>query len=148
MEELELSPKKVKKLIDLLAAEAELNEARPFVLGEKKAESVEGLDLDEVVELIDDDFGCLVSCHRFYDVDKIGKTTEGPDLTGYMSRRWMINFIKNPMNKQFYGSVKEHVSRMPTYFQSEDDHLMSEKEIEMLVDWLRGKWYRKPPQEK
>ncbi|MCL2304261.1 MAG: cytochrome b N-terminal domain-containing protein [Planctomycetaceae bacterium] len=140
MEELELAPKGARKMIDVLVAEAERDEPRAFVLGDKKATSVEGLDLQEISPLLDDDFGCLVSCHRFYDIDKIGKTTDGPDLTGYMSRRWMIDFIKNPADQRFYGTRND---RMPSYHLSDKDSLMSEKEIEMLVDWLRGKWYRK-----
>jgi ubiquinol-cytochrome c reductase cytochrome b subunit len=144
MEEFELAPKSVKRMIDIFVAEAELDGPRAYTLGDRRAESVEGLDLDEIRELIDDDFGCLVSCHRFYDVDRIGKITDGPDLTGYMSRQWMIDIIKNPMDKRFYGETND---RMPAYYLSDDDSLMSEKEIEMLVDWLRGKWYRKAPQE-
>jgi len=145
MAEYELSPKKLKRVIDIFAAEAALDEPRSFVLGDRKATSVEGLDLDEINELIDDDFGCLATCHRFYDVDRIGKTTDGPDLTGYMSRRWMIDFIKNPEDKQLYATRND---RMPAYHLSDEDNLMSENEIEMLVDWLRGKWYRKVPHER
>ncbi len=145
MEELELAPKGVKKIIDILVAEAAREEPRNFVLDEKRATSIEGFDdLEDTLVLLDDDFGCLISCHRFYDIDKIGKTTDGPDLTGYMSRRWMIDFIKNPADDRFYGGNND---RMPSYYLSEKDSLMSEKEIEMLVDWLRGKWYRKPQAE-
>ena len=135
----EVNPETLKKLVDVLTEEAKLDVPRNFVIDEKKnkAKSIEGLDMDDAYHL--DSFGCLALCHRFYDYDKAGKITDGPDLTGYMSREWMIDFIANPTEDRFYGKTND---RMPAYHVSKADATMSREEIEILVDWLRGKWYR------
>jgi ubiquinol-cytochrome c reductase cytochrome b subunit len=78
-----------------------------------------------------------VECHTFH-----GKgTASGPALTGYGSREWLIGFVSNPAHKRFYGKEND---RMPAYAESALDpkkNLLSQQELEMLVDWLRGEWY-------
>ena len=80
-----------------------------------------------------DDFGCL-DCHKFHDRGKL----QGPELTGYGSRKWLVGIISNPSHKMFYGDRND---RMPAYHQSPDkpaDNLLSARQIEMLVDWIRS----------
>ena len=56
----------------------------------------------------------------------------GPDLTGWASRSWTIDFIKNPAHKRFYGRRND---RMPAYGERGE---LTDKEIELVTDWLRG----------
>jgi len=78
-------------------------------------------------------------CHQFGDENEDG---EAPNLTGYASRQWMIDFISNPEHENFYGDNND---RMPGYAKNQDDprsNVLTAKEIELMVDWLRGTWYR------
>jgi ubiquinol-cytochrome c reductase cytochrome b subunit len=85
--------------------------------------------------LISGDAGC-VECHKFHDDGDIGTA---PDLTGYGSRDWLVGFISNPSHDRFYG---EYNDRMPSYDPEAETAVMSERQLDMLVDWLRGEWYR------
>jgi ubiquinol-cytochrome c reductase cytochrome b subunit len=123
-------------LIACLTAEAKREGPRKADADE---ETVEGIDEDTVY--LFEDLSCT-ECHRFYHLGDLG---DGPDLTGYMSRDWLTGIIKNPEHERFYGSSNDG---MPAHFESEDDPLMTQKEIETLVDYLRGTWEAKklPPQ--
>ncbi len=72
-------------------------------------------------------------CHLYHDEGE----TEAPDLTGYGSRQWLIDFISNPAHERFYGEAND---RMPAFAESTEDplrNLLSQQELEMIVDWLR-----------
>jgi ubiquinol-cytochrome c reductase cytochrome b subunit len=115
-------------LIACLAAEANLDKPRKADADE---ETIEGIDEDTVY--LFEDLSCT-ECHRFYHLGDLG---DGPDLTGYMSRDWLTGIIKNPEHERFYGSSNDG---MPAHLESENDPLMTEKEIDTLVDYLRGTW--------
>jgi ubiquinol-cytochrome c reductase cytochrome b subunit len=71
-------------------------------------------------------------CHRFG-----GNGTDlgtAPDLTGWGSREWLAGIIANPTHERFYGESND---RMPSY-----EKTMPREQIGILVDWLRGEWYR------
>lgn len=74
------------------------------------------------------DSGCA-SCHKFQDVG-----TDSPELTGWGSREWMIAFINDPEHPRFFGRDND---RMPSFGKEKS---LSEREIEMVVDWLRRDW--------
>lgn len=79
-------------------------------------------------------------CHAFHSESK-GTGAKGPDLTGYGSRDWLMGIISNPAHKRFYGKEND---RMPAFAESATDakkNLLSQKELELLADWLRGEWY-------
>jgi ubiquinol-cytochrome c reductase cytochrome b subunit len=67
-------------------------------------------------------------CHEFHGE---GSGT-GPDLTGWASREWTIDFIKNPAHKRFYSRRND---RMPAYGERGE---LTDREIELVTDWLRG----------
>ncbi len=71
-------------------------------------------------------------CHQFHKVDE---DATAPDLTGYGSRRWLIGFIGNSEHPNYYGSRND---RMPQFGTKE---ILTEKEIVLVADWLRGDWY-------
>ena len=87
--------------------------------------------------LIKDDNRCA-QCHKFHDVDP---DAGAPDLTGYRSRQWTIDFVSNPSHERFYGDNND---RMPAYAKDPDNprnNILTQREIELMVDWLRGVWY-------
>lgn len=78
-------------------------------------------------------------CHKFYEA---GSEGEAPDLTGYGSKAWLTEFISNPAHKRFYG---ENNDRMPAFAPEAPDspkNQLSAKTLSLLVDYLRGDWYR------
>lgn len=121
-----------------LAAEADL----PGVSKAKKQQAEQiaaGVELiiGGLSEVLDSGLSCI-DCHKFHDAGDLGTA---PDLTGYMSRQWMIDFIKNPADERFYG---ENNDRMPAFAPHDDPRLnqLDDKSIGLIVDWLRGDWQR------
>ena len=83
-------------------------------------------------DLIAGDFGCT-NCHKFHDEGELGSA---PDLTGYASRQWLEDFIRNPRDERFYGDRND---RMPAFADRSlpaNQQLLSERELRLLVDWL------------
>ncbi len=83
-------------------------------------------------------------CHAVYG-QKTPPVIQAPDLRGYLSRDWLIGIIADPTSKRFYGPDAGGVKgndRMPAFRRSKDDAVMTLAEIETLVDWMRGKWFR------
>jgi len=74
--------------------------------------------------------GCA-ECHTFQDVG-----TDSPELTNWGSRQWMLEFVHDPTHPRFFGRDND---RMPSFGKEKS---MSDREIEMVVDWIRGEWYR------
>lgn len=136
----ENNPETLKRLIDILAEESQLDRPRNFTLDSRgrKMQSIDGLSKEDAY--LFDSFGCLAKCHDFYNYDGVNKKLDGGELSGYMSRQWMIDFIADAESPRFFGESND---RMPIYHRTEKDAILSMTEIELLVDWLRGKWYRK-----
>ncbi|MEW6156521.1 MAG: cytochrome b N-terminal domain-containing protein [Verrucomicrobiota bacterium] len=115
----------LKKVIEAVSAEANLKAQRELDARDA-ARIVEGRKLLE-----NEDMRCL-ECHQYQ-----GKNREpdSPDLTGYGSRQWLIDFIRNPRHERFYGDRND---RMPAFG---DEKILDEHAIGLVVDWLRGDWY-------
>jgi hypothetical protein len=57
-----------------------------------------------------------------------------------------MDFISNPAHTRIYSG--ESNDRMPAFApdaKNPDNNQLQPRELEMLVDWLRGEWYE-PPQ--
>jgi len=78
-----------------------------------------------------DEFACT-DCHQFHAKDE---DATAPELTGYGSRKWLVNFITNPAHADFYGERNE---RMPQYGEKQ---ILTGQQINLVADWLRGVWY-------
>ncbi|MCC6493691.1 MAG: cytochrome bc complex cytochrome b subunit [Pirellulales bacterium] len=89
--------------------------------------------------VVDSGVSCT-DCHKFQDVGDVGLA---PDLTGYMSRRWLLDFIRNPAGERFYAEKND---RMPAFAPHDDPRLnqLDDHSLELIVDWLRGDWRRAP----
>lgn len=70
-------------------------------------------------------------CHPFRQPDE---EAFAPDLTGYGSRAWLMDFLRDPAHPRFYGRRND---RMPRFGA---EQLLSEQELGLLADWLRGDW--------
>ncbi|RIK82450.1 MAG: menaquinol-cytochrome C reductase [Planctomycetota bacterium] len=84
--------------------------------------------------------GACIDCHKFHDNGDLGMA---PELTGYGSRQWLIDFIGNPAHARFYEGDKN--DRMPAFAADAGNpanNLLTRHELELIVDWLRGDWYR------
>ena len=81
-----------------------------------------------------DDIACI-DCHAFQEPDP---DVDGPDLTGYGSRQWIIDFVKNPEHEKFYP---ENNDRMPAFGERE---ILSDDEIGLIAYWIRGDYLIKP----
>jgi len=108
--------------------------------GEAKLKSQADLDkrdaaiITEGRKLLRDTLQCT-ECHQFVERDD---NVSAPDLTGFASREWLINFLNNPAHPDFYG---EHNDRMPAYGEKE---ILSPQAIGLIADWLRHDWYKEP----
>lgn len=120
----------VKAVIAAVSAEAGLE-------SQKQADKQDAALIARGRELLAGDIGCK-DCHRFQ-----GNGEElGPDLTGYGSKDWLSGMISDPTHKRFYG---EHNDRMPAFFKDPNQpekNRLTRQELEILVSWLRGEWYR------
>lgn len=120
----------IKKVIVALSAESQLRSQQQLDRNEAEA-------IAEGRQLIADEIGCT-DCHKFHEIDY---ESDAPDLTGYMSRGWMLDFLRNPAAERFYGDNND---RMPAFAPHDDARLneLDKKTLGLVVDWLRGDWYR------
>ncbi|MDR0704750.1 MAG: cytochrome b N-terminal domain-containing protein [Planctomycetaceae bacterium] len=124
------------QLIDVLYADAQRDRLRV-----ETPNGVEGL-AEEQLELFAT-FNCG-QCHKLYAQTK-KPVIQAPDLRGYMSRDWMMGIIADPVSTRYYGPAigkDKGNDEMPSFYLSPEESVLSREEIETLVDWLRGKWYR------
>jgi len=118
---------KLEKAIMALSAEAVLPRQR-------EADVKDAAMIKEGRELLKSEIKCT-ECHKFHDVDE---DPTGPDLTGYGSRQWLVDFVSNPAHPRFYGKRND---RMPRFG---EEKMLDEKAIGLVADWLRGDWYEPP----
>ena len=125
--------KQLEAVIVTLSAEAQL-----------ASDDVDTSQVSEGRRLMIDEFGCT-DCHRFgsHDLEAEGDLGSAPDLTGYGSREWLIDFIANPQTERFYYSPDNYDDAgrlMPAFAPHADDpslNRLTREEIELIVDWLR-----------
>ena len=115
---------KLAKVIAAVSAEAELK-AQAAADARDAAWIAEGRELIRTREIK------CTSCHQFREPDE---DATAPDLTGYGSRAWLVAFIGDPAHPRFYGRRND---RMPRFAA---EAVLSEREIGLLADWLRGEW--------
>jgi ubiquinol-cytochrome c reductase cytochrome b subunit len=117
-----MTKEQVNNIILALSAEAQLKSQR-------KEDERDQEKIAAGFKLLQSEDGCG-SCHRFHNNVGLGTA---PDLTGYGTRQWIIDFIANPAAERFYGHENE---RMPIFA----DQLTPES-IALLADYLRQDWH-------
>jgi ubiquinol-cytochrome c reductase cytochrome b subunit len=114
----------LQKVIVAISAEAQLK-------SQIAADQRDAAIIEEGRTLLQNETKCT-DCHRFRNKDE---EATAPDLTGYGSRKWLIDFVSNPAHPDFYG---ERNDRMPAFGAKQ---VLTEQSIGMIADWLRGTWY-------
>src|SRR5262249_27455562 len=118
-----------------LSAQAELHSQREA--DKKDAELIQrGVGLIEL--------NCMRGCHKFGDHGRLGLA---PDLTGYGSYEWMMGFVSDPTHERFYRNEND---RMPSFAKDlahPENNSLSIREISLIVDWLRGDYYKPDDQQ-
>jgi ubiquinol-cytochrome c reductase cytochrome b subunit len=111
----------LRKVIISVSAESSLKSQRATDLGDATI-------IQQGRELLRTETKCI-DCHQFHKPDE---DATAPDLTDYGSRNWLINFISDPAAPRFYG---ERNDRMPSFGKKQ---ILNDREIALIVDWLRG----------
>lgn len=114
------------KVIIALSAEAGLP-------AQIEADQAAAADIAEGVRLMSSEAIDCTRCHTFGDMTE---GDVGPVLTGWGSREWMLGMVHDPTQDMYYG---EDNDRMPSFGVEE---ILTRAEMELVVDWLRGDWYR------
>jgi len=127
----------LKKIAVALSYEAMLPQQRKAD-AQDAALIAEGRALIEggLADLLDSGSSCT-DCHTFGAQQEIGS----PVLDGYMSRQWLIDFLRNPAGERFYGEAND---RMPAFAPHNNPQLnqLDALTLGLIVDWLRGDWVR------
>ncbi|MEC8929535.1 MAG: cytochrome b N-terminal domain-containing protein [Verrucomicrobiota bacterium] len=130
-------------VIEKVADEADLEKVIAALSAEAKLHSQEKIDTrdqDMILEgqdlMAEKPFRCD-RCHNYAPGEELSledhEDMDGPDLTGYGSREWLLGFLKNPAHPRFYAEGND---RMPAFGK---DEKLSSRHIETIVDWLRSK---------
>jgi len=109
----------------------------------KAPQTVDDKLLARAKQAMVDEFACT-DCHRFGEEGELGSA---PDLTGYASRSWLIEMIRNPNAERFYPDDAN--DRMPAFAPHEfgsAQNQLTRRQIELIVDWLRQEWYEPAPE--
>jgi ubiquinol-cytochrome c reductase cytochrome b subunit len=131
--ETELKPEEVDNLVEFMVAQSGRELDPPLDLKKVEAGKAYFVDARDGVE-------ACANCHAM-NVPKVadgpleeiaGGDGTAPDLTGYGSDKWLKSFINNPGADTHYGKK----NRMPAFAGR-----ISDKELQMLVDWMRHQWY-------
>ncbi|MDZ7781169.1 MAG: cytochrome b N-terminal domain-containing protein [Gemmatimonadota bacterium] len=118
-------------VIKWLSAEANL----PL---QAELDSAEAADIERGREAVVNEVVNCKDCHTVYGE---GEEDDGPDLTGWASREWVLRMVNNPAHPSLYGADND---RMPAFG---EDGILTEREMGLLVDWLREDWYRPTEQQ-
>jgi ubiquinol-cytochrome c reductase cytochrome b subunit len=115
----------LRKVIATLSAEANLKSQRD-------ADQRDAAVITEGKTLIANETMRCTECHKFREH---ADDPTAPDLTGYGSRDWLVEFIANSAHERFYGKRND---RMPAFGA---DKVLDDRAIGLIADWLRGEWY-------
>jgi ubiquinol-cytochrome c reductase cytochrome b subunit len=122
------TPEKAAQLVKVIAAVS----ADAGLKSQRDADARDAKLIAEGRGLFGEDGVNCANCHQFHSKDE---NATGPDLTGYGSREWLVKFIGDPAHTDFYG---ERNDRMPAFGRA---GILSEQQIGLVADWLRGDWY-------
>ena len=111
-------------IIAALSAEAQLPRQRELDLKDQNL-------IEKGRELIADECG---GCHKYRQTKGGG----APELTGYGSRRWLVDIISNPASKRFYGKRNYDMPSYLDFPEQPEKNLLRAEQIEDLAKWLRG----------
>jgi ubiquinol-cytochrome c reductase cytochrome b subunit len=82
---------------------------------------------------------CARGCHKFGDQGQLGLA---PDLTGYGSYEWMLGLVSDPTHERFYRIENDRMPSFAKDLEHPERNNVSVRELSLIVDWLRGQYYR------
>ncbi len=106
-----------------------------------EADKRDAAQIAEGVKLIKGDLSCT-ECHKHGEEGELGSA---PDLTGYGSREWLAGIISDPKHERFYPEDRN--DRMPAFAsdpKQPQQNILSPRELDLLVSWLRSEWKDEP----
>ncbi len=116
------------KMLDAIAVALSAQAKLP---SQAVADQTDGALIRQGVRYMMDDIGCI-DCHAFGKPDP---DADGPDLTGYGSRKWIIDFINNPEHERFYPDNNDRMQAFGV------KKILTDDEIGLIADWLRGDYF-------
>jgi len=126
----------VKSLVEFLVSQTGRTELGPF----DETMVAAGKEIYKTGKLPEGAFSsACADCHGLKLADNAESLGDGagpgyPTLTGYTGKGWLKEFIRNPAHDSFYGP--EH-NLMPAFAAK-----MTDKELEQLVNWMVGDYFR------
>jgi ubiquinol-cytochrome c reductase cytochrome b subunit len=120
-------PEEVEQVVAALSAEAEL---KPQAEADKR----DAAKIEAGRKLIADDERCA-QCHKFRQAGEVGIA---PDLTGYGSRQWLIDYISDPGAERFY--IEPSMPAFASHPAGSSENILTPQQIERIVYWLREDW--------
>ena len=123
---------KVQSIIAALSAEAALPVQAE---ADKQAGDDKTLEKGRAAIAESFDAAACTDCHKFHDQGDLGSA---PDLTGYGSHDWLVQFISDPTHESFYRDTND---RMPAFGRDAPgpkQPLLTKDEVDLLARWLRG----------
>ena len=126
----------LKSLVEFLVAQGGRKEMQPF----DPALVAEGKEIFKTGKLPSGSLTTNCSdCHALKSADGSESLGDGagpgyPSLTGYASRQWLSDFVKNPAHDSFYGAER---NLMPAF-----ESKLSDKELKQLIDWMVGDYFQ------
>jgi ubiquinol-cytochrome c reductase cytochrome b subunit len=82
---------------------------------------------------------CARGCHKFGGAGQLGLA---PDLTGYGSYEWMLGMCSDPAHERFYRLENDRMLSFAKDLEQPERNNVSIRELSLIVDWLRGDYYR------
>lgn len=126
----QLAQEDVQAIVAALSAQARLP-------GQREQDAQDKELIARGVKLIEQN--CAAHCHKFGDAGQWGLA---PDLTGYGSFEWTMGMVSDPTHARYYRREND---RMPSFAADLDkpaEHALSIRQIGLVVDWLRGDYFR------
>lgn len=121
---------------DLDAIVAALS-AQATLPGQKAADAKDTALIQRGVGLIE--MNCTKGCHKFGASGQLGLA---PDLTGYGSYEWMLGMVSDPAHERFYRLENDRMPSFAKDLEHPAQNNVSVRELSLIVDWLRGDYYR------
>ncbi len=82
-----------------------------------------------------------IGCARCHTYGEFTERSTAPTLNGWGSRDWILGLLHDPRGEGYY---RDRNDRMPRFGA---DGILSERDLGLIVDWLRGDWYEAPTPE-
>ncbi|MBS0202981.1 MAG: cytochrome b N-terminal domain-containing protein [Planctomycetes bacterium] len=120
-------------LVEFLAAQSGRTDTRPF----DETLVAAGKEIFKSGMLKSGSFNSsCADCHAMQvgDAESLSDGGGAPTLTGYASRKWLKAFLRDPGHADFYGEK----NTMMVF----DEKRLSETDLNLLVNWMVGDYYR------